>query len=406
MRAVFFSLLMVVVACSRPPAAPRSVPSDPLLEQLEAEHRAEPDNAAVVYALAMRSDRLGDGAAALRWLEVLAAMRWDAGLDPADFATSRAGLPERYAAAQTAIERGWVRAPRAREHLRVGERDLLPEGMERLPTGELLLSSGRKRKVVAVDANGAVRDVVAAGQDGLLATLGLRVDAARGVIWVASAAAPFMERADEVAAGTSRLHGFELATGTLRVRYELAGPSLLNDVAVLPDGRAVVTDSAADALWVTGDGRLDALVPAGTVVGPNGVVAREDLLYVASWRGIVVVEWRTGRAAPLGLPAGASNLAGIDGLYLHGGALVGIQNAVGRPRVVRLPLAADGRTATGIHVIESGSPVVDNPTTGVVVGDELVFLARRNRELPFMAGAPDVSTLEDIVIASVRISDG
>jgi hypothetical protein len=45
--------------------------------------------------------------------------------------------------------------------------------------------------------------------------------------------------------------------------------------------------------------------------------------------------------------------------------------------------------------------VVDNPTTGVIVGDELVFLARRNRESAFTDGATPV--LEDIVIARVPL---
>jgi sugar lactone lactonase YvrE len=406
MRVELFSLLMVVAACAHPPAAPMSVVPDPLVVQLESERRAEPDRGAIVYALAMRNDRLGNAAEAVRWLDVLAGMTWDAGLDVADFATSRAALPGRFAAARVAVERGWRQAPRARELLRVGERDLLPEGMERLPGGELLLSSGRKRKVVAIAADGIARDLLAPAQDGLLATLGMRIDGARGLLWVASAAAPFMERADEVPAGTSRLHAFALPTGRLHARYELAGPSLLNDVAVLPDGRAVVTDSAADALWVTADGRLEPLLPAGTLSGPNGVAtsASGELLYVASWRGIVVVDWRARRAAPLGLPPGATDLAGIDGLYVHGGGLVGIQNAVGRPRVVKVALAADGRSATAITIVESGAAVVDNPTTGVIVGDDLIFLARRNREHAFMGEGTPV--LEDIVIATVRITDG
>jgi hypothetical protein len=107
--------------------------------------------------------------------------------------------------------------------------------------------------------------------------------------------------------------------------------------------------------------------------------------------------------ATLRLPAGATNLAGIDGLYLHGGALIGIQNAVGHPRIVRLPLAASGRAATRIEVIESGSPIVDNPTTGVVIDAAFVFMARRNREHAFASGPPARDALEDIVIAAIDL---
>ncbi|MBP6843374.1 MAG: SMP-30/gluconolactonase/LRE family protein [Kofleriaceae bacterium] len=387
------------VGCGRG-AAP-AAPGADAIAALEAELRARPGDGAVLYALAMMSDRAGDVDGALGWLARLAATPWDAGLDPADFEQLRARAAPRFAAARAAVERRWVRVDAAREVLRVGERDLLPEGMEVDPaTGELLLSSGRKRKVVRVAADGTTRDLVAPAQDGLLATLGLRVDRARGVLWVASAAAPFMERADDTPAGVSRLHAFALATGALVARFELPAPSLLNDVAVLPDGRAVVTDSAGDAVWVTGAaGRLEPFVAAGAVVGPNGVAVGADgaTVYVATWRGIVAVDVATRRIAPVPLPAGAPNLAGIDGLYVHGGALIGIQNAVGRPRVVRVRLAPPA----GVEILESASPIVDNPTTGVIVDGGLVFMARRNRERVFMGGDP--ATLGDIVIARVPL---
>jgi len=408
LRHAFVIHLAFGAACGHAPATstqPAAV--DDAVAQLEAELRASPTNGAVIYALATRHDRLGHVAEALARLEELARTPWDAGVDPADFVNSRARAAARYDAAQTALEQRWVQAPRAKERVRIGERDLLPEGMERDPgSGELLLSSGRKRKVVRVAPDGTTRDVVAPGQDGLLATLGLRVDGARGLLWVANAAAPFMEHADDTPPGRSRLHAFELATGRLRARYELPGPSLLNDVVVLPDGRAVVTDSVASGLWITGEQRLEPLLPAGTLSDPNGLVlsANGDLLYVATWRGIAVVDWRTRRAAPLQLPAGATNLAGIDGLYLHAGALVGIQNAVGHPRVVQLPLTADGRGAIRVDVIESGSAIVDNPTTGVVVDGELVFLARRNREGAFATGAAAPGTLAEIVVAAVSLT--
>jgi sugar lactone lactonase YvrE len=405
LRAILISVV-ALVACARGPAAPTS-PPDPLLARLEADLDKDPGNATLMYALAWRNDRLERVDDALRWLEAVATTSWDAGLDANDFPNSRARDAARFDAARAAIERKWTAVPTARELLRVGERDLLPEGVERHPqSGELLLSSGRKRKVVAVAPDGTTRDVVGPAQDGLLATLGLRVDGGRGLLWVASAAAPFMEQPDDVLDGSSRLHAFELATGRMRARFEVPGPSLLNDVVVLPDGRAAVTDSVTGTVWVTADARLEQLLPAKSLPAPNGIAvgAVDGLLYVGTFRGIFVVDWRARRAEPLRMPASSTSVPGIDGLYLHRGALVGIQNAVGHPRVVRLPLTADGRGAIRVDVIETGSPVVDNPTTGVVVGDDFVFLARRNREQPFESGTPPPrEALEDIVLATVAL---
>jgi hypothetical protein len=407
--AVFVVLSLSIAACaSAPRPAPAAEAAGDPVAQLEEELRTRPGDGAVMYALAMYNDRAGDTGRALDWLEQLAATSWDAGIDPTDFATCSLREHERFDAARAELERRWIRVPGAREQARVAERDLLPEGMEIDPTsGAILLSSGRKRKVVRVEPDGTTRDVVGPARDGLLATLGLRVDRARGVLWVASVAAPFMESASDTPAGVSRLHAFELATGSLRARFELEAPSLLNDVAVLPDGRAVVTDSAADALWITGDGRLEPFLPAGALSGPNGIAASADgaILYVATWRGIVVVDVAARRAEPLRLPPGTTNLSGIDGLYLADGALVGIQNAVGRPRVVRVPLGADRRSGVRVDVLESGSDVVDNPTTGSVVGGALVFLARRNRESAFAGGATRPAELDDIVLASVRLGN-
>jgi hypothetical protein len=397
-------MLALLVALSLLDSPPTPSPAPGPIQELEEELRRRPDDGAVLYALAMFSDRLGQVGEALRWLERLAGSTWDAGLDPSDFTRTTEGSAQRFAELRASIDRRSPIVASAREVLRVRQRDLLPEGLEVDPgSGDYLLSSGRLRKVVRVSREGRVSDVVVSGQDGLLATLGLRVDRARGVLWVASAAAPFMVGASEVPAGLSRLHAFDLATGRLRARFELSGRSLLNDVSVLRDGRAVVTDSAGDGLLVTAGDRLEPLLPAGTLSSPNGVCTAADgrLLYVATFRGIFVVDWQKREASPLRLPPGSNGLAGIDGLYLHRGALLGIQNAVGRPRLVRVPLHADGRSGLRIEVLESGSPIVDNPTTGAVVGRQFVFLARRNRETAFLG--PDGPPLEDIVLAGVPL---
>jgi hypothetical protein len=119
----------------------------------------------------------------------------------------------------------------------------------------------------------------------------------------------------------------------------------------------------------------------------------------------VVVDVATRRAELLRLPPGTTNLSGIDGLYLADRALVGIQNAVGRPRVVRVPLGVDGRAGTRVDILEAGSAIVDNPTTGAIVDGALVFLARRNRESAFTGGATPPLALDDIVLASVLLRD-
>ena len=114
--------------------------------------------------------------------------------------------------------------------------------------GRVLISSGKLRKVVAVDADGRLADVTRPAQDGLLAVLGMKVDEGRDWVWVASAAAAFMVPARAEEAGHSMLHAFDLQTGETRMAIAYARtPSLLNDLDLAADGSVYATDSQSGA---------------------------------------------------------------------------------------------------------------------------------------------------------------
>ena len=58
-------------------------------------------------------------------------------------------------------------------------------------------------------------------------------------------------------------------------------------------------------------------------------------------------------------------IAAIDGLYVDGGALIGIQNVTNPGRVIRIHLRADGKGAERIETLLSHHhPAIDEPTTG------------------------------------------
>jgi hypothetical protein len=71
---------------------------------------------------------------------------------------------------------------------------------------------------------------------------------------------------------------------------------------------------------------------------------------------------------------------GIDGLYAVGRELVGIQNGIGPYRVVRLRLDAPGDRIVSVEVLERARPDYAEPTLGVVVGDELFYVANSQWE--------------------------
>ncbi len=66
---------------------------------------------------------------------------------------------------------------------------------------------------------------------------------------------------------------------------------------------------------------------------------------------------------------------GFDGLYYREGALIGVDNGAGQGRVVRLHLSPTRDAVVRIEVLEAGHPSFRIPTTGAIVGDDLIYIA-------------------------------
>jgi hypothetical protein len=67
---------------------------------------------------------------------------------------------------------------------------------------------------------------------------------------------------------------------------------------------------------------------------------------------------------------------GCDGLYWHGGDLVGIQNVTNPGRVIRIALADQGARISGLTVLQSHHhPEFAEPTTGAIAAGALYVIA-------------------------------
>ncbi len=73
--------------------------------------------------------------------------------------------------------------------------------------------------------------------------------------------------------------------------------------------------------------------------------------------------------------AGDVSTLGIDGLYLYGNSLIGIQNSCGLERILKYELDDRGERVTGLRVLERGNGLYHTPMTGAIVGHELFFVA-------------------------------
>jgi sugar lactone lactonase YvrE len=281
---------------------------------------------------------------------------------------------------------------------RLGEPDLVPESLAYDAVNRrFLVGSLYRRKIVQVDeATGRMADFMTADAGRFYGVAGVKIDAARQTLWVCSAALPEMEGFTDAQRGRSRLHRIDLRSGELVATLDPPGDAhLLNDLAISPQGDVYVTDSEAGVVHRVRPGgtALEPFVTIGEGHYPNGIAIRDEgtALYVASFAGITHVDVAT-RAATLVQPAGDIALSGIDGLYLHRGALLAVQSLPGISRVVRLALDGSGRSVTGWEALESNLPEFDWPTTGVIVGEAFYYIANaqlRSFEAPGMIWPSD-----------------
>ena len=185
--------------------------------------------------------------------------------------------------------------------------------------------------------------------------------------------------------GRSGVFSYDLATGRLLQATWLAEPGihLFNDLVLTPDGGAYITDSDAGRIYrLSADGRqLVPITPLGALLYPNGIDfdPSRNALYVADLRGIFAVDPRTGRLRQLPCAKGISTVA-IDGLYLHGEDLIGVQSIEGFDRVVAFRLSRNHARIESADPLENADPRLSMATEGVVVGDTLYFVANSHQD--------------------------
>jgi sugar lactone lactonase YvrE len=251
-------------------------------------------------------------------------------------------------------------------------------------TGRYFLGTVRQGKI-HVSENGQDFEVfVDREQIGeLMAVLDVEVDAERRHLWVATAALPQWERYRSADRGRTLLLKIDLDSAELLSTHRLIPDRRLHafgSLAIAGDGTVFAADTATPGVY-----RLapDAQYPELFFTHQNfssmrGIALSDDdsKLYLADYEiGIFVVDTSdASKAWKLFTPENL-NEGGIDGLYFWDGHLVAIQNGVSPDRVVRMKLGDDGLGVIEVAPLVAALPQFDTPTFGVIVDDELVFLA-------------------------------
>jgi SMP-30/Gluconolactonase/LRE-like region len=319
-----------------------------------------PDKATVTYEIARTWAAGKQWPEAVEWLRKAVDSR--AGFDPSRerlFAELRGS--HEFAAIEAAALAATPPVSHSQVAFQVAEGDLAPESMAFDPRGRrFYFGSMRKGKVLRCSVTGECETFV----EGLGVVLGMKVFG--GGLWVLS----------NVEKESALVH-FELASGRLLRRYAASGPHNFNDLVFAGSGDVYLTDTRAGAVWKLQHGGSELTRISGEFGHANGIAVSGDgrLLYVSTFpEGLTVVDLKTNEDRAVARP-GDLCLATVDGLYFYRGALIAIQNAFMAPRVVRLRLRKDLRGIEGFEVLERRNPLFDGVTTGVIVGNELFYMA-------------------------------
>ena len=155
------------------------------------------------------------------------------------------------------------------------EKEFIPEGITYDPvTEQFFVSSIGKEKIVAISGKEKVSDFIASGQDSIMQTLGMKVDADKRRLWVVS-----NKRINEVT--YSAVHVYNIDTHELikKIVSKSTEIQLFNDIVLTKKGDAFITDSFNSKIYRVGSEETDFELIAGPdsmLQGVNGIAVSPD----------------------------------------------------------------------------------------------------------------------------------
>ena len=343
------------------------------LERIQSLRKERPRDGVLVFYEAITRIELGDRDAAFALLRSLQGRKLglvpvrDAGFeavwDDPEFQKNRDELAQEE-----------LRTPDAPVAFRLTDPKLIPEGIAYdSKQDRFFIGSVARKKIVSANRKGEVKDFSGPG-DNLDCVLGLFIDVPHEQLYAVSTNG-FLDDAQKQR--RNAIVRYDLRNGLLVNRYDARDASQLNDLTIAADGTIYATDSASGTLFrkTPGAKTLTPFGAKGALAGANGITLGADgKLYVAISTGIARIDLSTG--APTRLPQPDTVVTGgCDGLYWHGGDLVGIQNVTNPGRVIRIVLADQGTRISGGAVLQSYCPEFAEPTTGAIAADALYVIA-------------------------------
>jgi hypothetical protein len=204
---------------------------------------------------------------------------------------------------------------------------------------------------------------------------GIAADEVRNVGWIASGNLDGSEEPDQGQSGLIR----KVVNPADTVILAAPDGVTLSDLAVGPDGAVYASDPVGGGIYIVApDARqITELIAPGNLRSPQGLAVSADgaRLYVSDYRyGLAVVDVASGAVSRLVSDVPAA-LDGVDGLWLHAGELIAVQNGTSPMRISAFRLSDDGTRIIGHRILEQAHPDWTEPLGGSIADGTLYYVA-------------------------------
>lgn len=213
-------------------------------------------------------------------------------------------------------------------------------------------------------------------------------------MWISTATTPFAKShnsASNMRTARSAIVAIEPTTMRELSRHEYILPSppdsdldlhvhtQLGDICTGKNTLYVSDASSRSVLQLPNyEGDLRSLSRPKWLGSPQGIAEHQDAtaILVADYSsGLHRIDLKTNEQVKL-LPPANSFLIGIDGIYRYKNDLIAIQNGSKPDRVLRIKLNGNWTEIESVDVLLQNDQYLSDPTTGIIVGDSLYFVAR------------------------------
>lgn len=248
-------------------------------------------------------------------------------------------------------------------------------------TKNFYLASIAQRKILKVNERGET-SVFADKSIGLWSVAGMKIDAKKRILWVASASHKQMPDLQTGEDGMTGIFKFDLKTGKLIKKYVVSNqpkPHWFGDLAIAPNGDVYATDSISPTIYVIPKSKdeIEVFTENSAFGSPQGLDFTPDgkFMFMADYaKGIFKINLSTKEVTKI-IPAENTTMLGIDGLYFRQNYLIATQNGVNPQRVVKLYLSKDLNKFEKFEILEANNPSFDEITLGTIIGNEFYFIA-------------------------------